>query len=370
MNGLRNRIVFNLSSNAVLILSLLVIATSCSKKQDDVIRIGVIGPLTGEGATYGEAMQRGFELAFENETKIKLVYEDSKLSAKEGVAAIQKLISANKVKVVLGAAASSVTIAIAPIAERSKIILFSSISTSDDLQNAGEYIFRNVPRNEIQGTTAAQFIYESLGGRNVAIFKKNDEYANNLSRSFKQAFENLGGSILFEEAYEPSSSDFRTSVAKIKNVNAEAVYIPGNYQEVALFLKQAREGGLKVDFVGGDGSYSPELISLAGNAAESTYYTLMSVRKNDYYQNFHSVFKTKYDREPDVYDAYAYEAASIILMAIKEVGYDATMIKDYLLDHTFNASLTGELTFDIDGEVDRVYGVVEVKQGEFVDVEW
>ena len=160
----------------------LLFAVSCSKKAPPPsrVKIGVVGPFTGEGATYGESMRRGFELAFENEPTIKLVYEDSKLSPKDGVAGIKKLISADKVQVVMGAAASGVTLAMAPIAEKNKVILFSSISTSDDLRTSGAYIFRNVPRNEIQGITAARFLIENLAQERVVILKKNDEYATNL----------------------------------------------------------------------------------------------------------------------------------------------------------------------------------------------
>ena len=336
-------------------------------KKPEIMKIGVIAPLTGDGATYGDAMRRGFELAFEDETGFQLIYEDSKLSAKDGVSAINKLISSDKVQVVLGAAASSVSLAMAPIAERNKVILFSSISTSDDLRKSGEYFFRNVPRNEVQGITAAEYLYNTLSKKKVVVFKKNDEYATNLSKSFKQRYIALGGEILLDDAYQPETRDFKSIITKIKGLNPPAVYIPGNYQETALFLKQAYEAGLNSTFIGGDGSYSPELISIAGNAAEGSMYTIMAVEKNDYYNSFKDRFVKKYSREPDVYDAYAFEAAEIIIKAIKNTSYDASKIKKYLLSNYFD-SLTGQLTFDVDGEVDRNYGIVKVVGGEFNEV--
>jgi branched-chain amino acid transport system substrate-binding protein len=255
----------------------------------------------------------------------------------------------------------------APIAEENKVILFSSISTTDDLRKSGEYIFRNVPRNEIQGITAARFLVRKLGKLRIVILKKNDEYGTNLSRSFREEAKNLGGEILLDDAYQPGTGDFRTIIAKIKALDPQAVYIPGNYQEVAAFLKQAYESGLKTTFAGGDGSYSPELTKIAGNAADGSYYTIMAVRHNDYYAHFRKLFVKKYGQDPDVYDAYAYEAASIILQAIKDVGYDASKIRDYLLTHSFD-SLTGALKFDKDGEVEREYGIVQVQEQKFVDV--
>lgn len=361
----RHRIaLWSLLAVLALTLTLTWIGTSgCNKKAEEVT-IGVIAPLTGDGATYGAAMKRGFELATAGRN-IRLIYEDSKLQPKEGVTAIQKLISQDKVKVVFGAAASGVTLAMAPIAERNGVILFSSISTTDELKNAGQYVFRNVPRNEIQGVTAADFVHDVLKCKRPAILKKNDEYGTNLADSFADRIAALGDTVVFDEAYNPGETDFRTTITKIKKQNPGMVYIPGNYQEVAVFLVQAKEAGLKVPLVGGDGSYSPELINLAGDAANGSYYTMMAVKKQPFYDSFEAAFKAKYNRDPDVYDAYAYEAGIILLTAIDSVGYDATKIKDFLLKHRFEESLTGPLTFDEFGEVNRQYGIVTVKNGQF-----
>jgi len=168
---------------------------SCSKEQG-IYKIGVIGPFTGEGATYGAAMKRGIELALEeinasggiNGNRLVAIYEDSKLLPKEGVNAFNKLVQIDKVPVIIGAAASRVTLAIAPLAQKNKVVLLSSISTSDSLRHVGDFIFRNVPPNSIQGKTAAYFIIQKLHKRKVAIFYKNDEYGSDLTKSFKKFF--------------------------------------------------------------------------------------------------------------------------------------------------------------------------------------
>lgn len=372
------------ASAATILLALIsiIVLSACPKPQGDrptngngskppagSIRIGVVAPLTGEGATYGASMKRGFDLAFKEEPRFTLVYEDDKLSPSGGVTALNKLISADKVKVVLGSAASSVTLAMAPIAESNKVILFSTISTSDDLRKSGEYFFRNVPRNEVQGFTGAEFLYNHLKKRTVAIVKKNDEYGTNLSTSFKSKFEELGGKVVFEEAYTPSTKDFRAIIAKVKKQKPDAIYTPGNYEEVASFLKQLTEAKVTLPILGGDGSYSPELIKIAGNAAEGFYVTMMTVGQTDYYTKFKEQFVSTYNRDPDVYDAYAYEAGKIIMQTIDAVGNDATKIRDYLLSTTFD-SVTGPLKFDADGEVDRKYGVLQVRGSKFIEVDW
>lgn len=352
-------------------LFIVFIGAQCNKGNNDsneVVKIGVIAPLTGDGASYGASMKRGIDLAFKNDSLIHLIYEDDKLDSKEGVTIINKLINIDKVKVVLGSAASGVTISLAPIAEKNKVILFSTISTSDNLKTAGDYFFRNVPRNEIQGKTAAEFLFYSKKVKTAGIYSENDEYGTNLSKSFKSKFEELGGIINFEDSYSSGQSDFKTALVRAKSSGIQALFIPGNYKESAIILKQARELNLNIFIIGGDGSYSPELITIGGNALEGFCLTLMSVDKeSEYYKNFLNDFTKKYSKEPDIYDAYAFEGGMIILEAIKKVGYDADKIKQYLYSTTFK-SMTGDLKFDIDGEVQRNYGITEVQNGKFQEI--
>lgn len=343
-----------------------VLIVSCSKNEQK-IRIGVVAPLTGDGATYGASMKRGFDLAFDNSKGFDLIYENSKLNPTDGVNALIKLIIQDKVKVVLGAAASGVTIAMVPVADKNQVIVFSSISSSDALTGMSKYFFRNVPTNKSQGITAAKFLFNRLMKKRVAIIKKNDAYGINLSTSFKGEFKQLGGKIIYEDGYNPGTSDFRSLILKLKQINPDAVYLPGNYQEVAQFLKQAKEMNLKSIFMGGDGSYSPELIKIAGDAANGSYYTQFAINQNNYFNNFKKKFVKKYNRQPDIYDSYSYEAANIILQAIDSAGYNSLSIRNYLLNHSFT-SLTGQLKFINDGNVDREYGVLTVKDGKFVGV--
>lgn len=351
-----------------LLLFFLVLTISSCNQNDNIMKIGIIAPLTGEGATYGDAMKKGFELAFEDDENYLLVYEDSKLDAKEGVSAINKLISFDNTQVIYGAAASSVTLAIAPIAEKEKRIILSSISTADDIQNSGDFIFRNVPSNYVQGITAADFLMQELGILNIGVLKENDDYGISISKSFIGQLKNNGGNLLVEETYTSTDTDFRTQLQKIKEANVEALFIPGNYEESAMILKQAKELNLNVPIIGGDGSYSDNLIEVAGNAADGFYCTHFAMDKTSgFYNDFFKMFKSKYGDEPNVYEAYAYEAGMILKKSLDTVGNEGTLIKDYLLKNTFE-SLTGELNFDKNGEVKRTFGVLKVSNGKFTNI--
>ena len=333
---------------------------SCGQNEKNK-SIGVIAPLTGEGATYGASMKRGVELAMKG-TGINLIFEDDKLSAKDGVAAFQKLNSLDKVTLIYGSAASGVTAAIVPTANQNKVVLFSSISTSDTLDNAGPYFYRNVPANAIQGKTAAEFIVNKLNGKSVAIFNKNDEYGANLASSFRERIQVLGAKVVYDSAYQSTDTDFRNQLLKIKKSGADAAFIPGNYQDTGMILKQASELGIQTIWIGGDGSYSPSLIKYAGSSAEGFICTIMDVDKTtSMYKDFKKVFYTEYARDPDVYDTYAYEAGLILKETVLKGGGG---YKEYLDGTTFQ-SFSGPLKF-VNGQVNRSYGLFKIQDGNFV----
>lgn len=373
----------------VLIIIIAFASQGCIKQQDsNVIKIGVVGPFTGEGATYGDAMKRGIGLAIDelnntggiSDKKIEAIYEDDKLSPKDGVNAFNKLSQFDKVPVVIGSASSSVSLAIAPVAEKNKVVLFSPISTADALKDAGDFFFRNIPPNNIQATTAAYFIKDYLKIDKVIVFYQNNDYGVNMDKVFTQTFQTLFGSVAEHVSYETGQADFKTSLFKIKEKKPGLVYIPGTYQENALILKQAREIGLKAAFMSGDGAYSPQLLKIAGKAAEGFYLTQMILPSNDkspILKKFYASFEAKYKQSPDVYSAYSYDAMMTIAKALADcyseqkgkacTGED---VKNALYKTQYEG-VTGVTKFDNFGEpVDKYYSIYTVKNGDFAPVDW
>jgi branched-chain amino acid transport system substrate-binding protein len=364
----------------VAIAALLLVVLAKRRSPSQTLRIGCITPLTGEGATYGAATKRGLDLAVEkvnsaggvNGKKIEVIYEDDQMNPRTATSAIQKLISIDKVPVIIGAFGSSITLAIAPIAEKSRVVLFTASSTADAIKDAGDYIFRNVPPNSAQGKTAAEFARSSLKAQSACIFHMNNDYGVSLTTSFRSTFEGSGGKILSIETYNPGAIDFRAQLTKIRSLRPDIIFYPGHYQESGLILKQARELGITATFVGGDGSYSPELIKVAGPAAEGSYYTLMAMGfgiSDQQIHTFTSDFQKKYAQEPDVYSAYAYDALMIVVGAIRAGGYTADGIKGALYSTKNFKGVTGVTRFDAYGEVDKPFGVYKVERGNFILVQ-
>lgn len=343
---------------------------SCNNENKEsakrTIKVGAVIPLSGEVATYGESLRKGFEIAVaEDSGKFQIIYEDSKADKNTGISGINKLISQDKVQFVFGDATSGVTLAIAPVAEKNKVVLFDAIATSDAIIKSGDYVFRNAPSNYKQAIKAAAFITGDLKSNDIAIIYNQTDYGVNLSDKFKTELKGKNIIPVYEAGYQDGTTDFKTILSKLKSSNAKAVFVPGNYEETANMLKQARQMGITIPFVGTDGAYSPKLIEIAAGATDNFYLTMMGVDiNNEMYKNFMAAYKAKYNNEPDVFAAYGYEAAKILFQAISKEGNNSDKVKQNLYSTTFK-SFTGDLKFDSDGEVIRDYVILKVVDGNF-----
>src|SRR3989338_10042895 len=217
-------------------------------------KIGVMYPLTGDGASYGLPIQRTTKIAIDeinakggvNGRKLEAIYEDGKCNPKDGNAAAQKLVNIDKVEVIIGGVCSGETLGAAPIAEENKVALISPSATSPDITNAGDFIFRLAPSDAFAGIVAAEYASKDLKTSKAAIISETTDYAQGLRNVFKSYFEDLGGEIVADETYNPEDTDFRTQVTKVKAANPDIIYlVPQAPQKGLLLVKQIKEAGLK-----------------------------------------------------------------------------------------------------------------------------
>ena len=237
------------------LLLVLVFLSACSNPTSNVIKeeqyteIGVILPLTGPGAAYGIPEKEGIELGLEElnnhrATPIKLIFEDSETEPSAGVIAFNKLIQISKVKTVIGAMSSSVTLAISPIAEQNQIILISPGSSNPELSNAGDYIFRLYPSDDYQGKILADYVKKNKL-TNTGILYLNNDYGLGLKNKFKEEYtKDKNYEVITEVAYNRGEKDFRTYLTKLKKDNIKTILIIAAGQENANILIQAKELGL------------------------------------------------------------------------------------------------------------------------------
>ena len=355
------------------------LSNSNEPKLADSIKIGFIGPLTGEAAPYGTPVKEGIELALKDAVKsglfkegqIEIIYEDAKCEAAQATLAAQKLINIDKVEVIFGGQCSGETLAIAPIVEQSKVLLISSFSTSPDVTNAGDYVFRVPASDANSGKVMASLIVKD-GFKNIGLVSEKTIAAQTIIPVFEEALGNNGGNIAYKESFSSESNEFMTVATKIKQANPEALYM--NVQTGAAGSRMTKalkdlgyNGQIYTFFITGDDFVK------SGNWVNGVKILDYRAAKSDKdLAEFMEKFVAEYKKEP----AYSfgatlgYDTGAIIFEAINKVGNDADAIKDYLYQMKTRPSITGNLTFDQNGDPlgNDVYFVRQVVNNELVDL--
>ncbi|MFE3972773.1 MULTISPECIES: ABC transporter substrate-binding protein [unclassified Peribacillus] len=349
----------------------------------DTIKIGVNLELSGGVASYGQSIAEGLELATAeinkegiDGKKIKLIKVDNKSEASEATSGAIKLTSQDKVAAIVGAATSTNSIAQVQIAQDNKVPVISPSGTSPEItfskDKLNDYIFRTSFIDPFQGTVAANFATKEIKAKSAAIYiDSSSDYSKGLAAAFKEQFEKNGGKIVAEEAYIAKDTDFRSTLTRLKSAKPDFIFLPGYYEEAGLIVKQARETGLDVPFMGGDGWDSPKLVEIAGaKALNNTFITnhYSSGDPDEKIQKFVSAFKAKYkDKSPDAFNALGYDTGYFLADAIKRAGSaDSEKIKE-ALEKTKNLELvTGTFTLDKKHNPIKSATILEFKEGKQV----
>lgn len=329
----------------------------------DTIKIGANLELSGGVASYGQSILEGLELAIEeinkegiDGKKIELVKVDNKSEGSEATSAALKLITQDDVVASVGAATSGNTIAQVQIAEDNETPIISPSGTSPDITfkdgKLNEFAFRTSFIDPFQGTVAANFATQEIKATKAAIYLDSaSDYSKGLAAAFVEQFEANGGEIVAEEAYVAKDTDFRATLTRLKAAEPDFIFLPGYYEEAGLIVKQAREAGLDIPIMGGDGWDSPKLVEIAGNEAlNNTFITnhYSSGDPDEKIQEFVKAFKAKYsDKSPDAFNALGYDTGYFLADAIKRAGStDSVKIKDALASTKDLELITGTFTLD------------------------
>lgn len=356
-------------------LALVAGAAAVSTAHADDIRIGQYVSLTGTTATFGQSMNKGVTMAIDDANaaggilgqKIKLITEDDQSKPEEAKTAVIKLIKQQRVVALLGEIASSRSLAAAPEAQRAGIPMVSPASTNPKVTQVGDYIFRTCFIDPFQGSTMAKFAHDTLKVNQVAILKdvKND-YSVGLAEFFERTFTGLGGQVVATESYSEGDTEFRAVLTAIRAKNPQAIYVPGYYTEVGLIARQARELGLKVPLLGGDGWDSEKTLEIGGDAVNGSYYTnhLSAEDPSPVVQGFIQKYKAKNGEVPDAMAVLGYDAARILLDAIKRAGStEGAKIRAALASTKDFPGVSGSITIDADRNSKKNIVVLKIDGG-------
>ncbi len=347
-----------------------------TKEELKEIKVGAICPLTGDAAVYGQWFKNGIDLALEEinsqggikNRKLIVIYEDSRADPKEGISAVQKLITVHNVSAIIGAMASSVTLAIAPIAEKNKVVLLSPASSAPKITYAGDYVFRNWSSDVFEGKIMVDFAYEKLDIKRVAVLYINNEYGVGIKDVFETYFRKRGGMVVNSESYEQGATDFRTQLTKIKSKQPEAIYLPTMAKEAGQILRQAQEIGVQAQFLSIMGVEAPIVLKVAGKAAEGVIYSYPGFdpeSPSEIVQRFQAKYMAKYGEKAEAFAAHSYDALKIIASAIEKADCNADGIKNVLYEIKDFPGVTGQTTFDENGDVIKPVMIKVIKDGKF-----
>ena len=361
----------------ICLFALIVAMSGCTKTNTTDIKIGAILPLTGDIASYGKNAQSGIDLAVDeinkaggvNGKKIVVVYEDDKGKANEAVNALSKLIAVDKVPIVMGSAASSVTLAMCPIANEKKTVLISPISSSKELTDkGGAYFFRVCPSDAFQSRILADWIW-SKGYKTVGIMYVNNSWGVGIKEEFEMSYAKLGGKVLSAEALMEGQKDFKTMITKVTLSKSSAIFAPTHGIEGGILLKQLKEMKVILPVFGADVWSSPELITSGGNATNGVKLTLPAKPAGAKYNDFAKKYEHKFNKIPDVYAAYSYDMMLIIAAGLKAGNTTGAKMQAYLKKMTPFDGVTGITVFDEHGDVvTKSFMKQEIMQGKYIEI--
>lgn len=336
------------------------------------IVIGEYGSLTGSEATFGISTDNGVKMAIDEKNKaggikgkqIKLIALDDQGKSEEAAAVVTRLITQNNVIAVIGEVASSRSLAAAPIAQQNKVPMISPSSTNPKVTEVGDYIFRVCFIDPFQGTVMAKFAAENLKAKKVAILRDvKSDYSVGLADYFIKKFQELGGSISSDQSYQSGEMDFKAQLTQIKGSKPDAIFIPGYYTEVGLIARQARQLGLTVPLLGGDGWDSAKLFEIGGTAINGNYFSnhYTTETTDPVVLDFIKKYKERFGEVPDGLAALGYDSAKILFEAMERAPeLTPKAIRDQLALTKDFMGVTGKISMDPQRNATKPAVVVKV----------
>ncbi len=343
--------------------------------EEDTLLLGEVGSLTGAQATFGVSTRNGIELALEEANaaggvkgkKLAVRVYDDQGKPEEAAQAVTRLITQDKVLLILGEVASSNSIAMAEKAQPAGVPMITPSSTNVEVTQKGDYIFRVCFTDPFQGYVMAKFAADHLKVKKVAILQDNKSaYSMGLSDVFTEKFQGMGGRITTRESYSQGDTDFRAQLTAIKKTRPEAVYVPGYYSDVGVIARQARELGLMVPLLGGDGWDSEKLFELGGSAIQGSYFS------NHYspdspeprVRQFIDRYKKAYGGVPDSMGALGYDAARVAIAALERAeSLTGPAIRDAIAQTKDFPGVAGTITLDENRNAVKPAVVLQVEEG-------
>lgn len=349
-----------------------------SASAQEVIRIGVVGALTGSFAATGQSQLTGAEMkakelnAAGGKYKIELFSEDDASNCNQSANATVKLITQSRVSAILGAINSPCALAMVPLTQRYKIPQFTVGVGTAITKQGSEWIFRVAVAANGQTKELASYAVKELKHDKIAILYSDDEYGASMANGFKDALATMNLQPAAMEVFPRADQDFTGQLTTVKRSGATALYPIGSYIAAALIAKQAKQLGMNLQLLGDTGNATPKYIELGGEFVEGSVLVepFTPADPDPKNQAFVAKYKELYSRDPDGWVAEMYDAVGMIHQAVEKAGKaDPKVIRDHVAGFTPEApyiGILGKWAFDKSGDASFPLYKVQVKNGQKV----
>ena len=367
---------FALAVAGIMTMSFTACGNNSQSADSDTFKIGGIGPLTGDAANYGNSVKNGCQVAVDeinaaggaNGKKLELLFEDDVNDAEKSVNAYNTLMDQG-VQAIVGSVTSSPCIAVAAESANDGILQITPSGSAKEC-TAGSNAFRICFTDPLQGEVMAKYIKDKGINKIAMIYDVSNDYSKGIHDSFAAKFTVLGGQLVDDESFSKGDIDFKTQLTKVKTSGAEALFLPIYYTEVGYISQQAATLGLNIPYYGCDGwdGIIKQLNGDTKNIEGATYLTpFVATDTSEKVQAFVNTYKEKYNAEPDQFAADGYDAVYAIKAAIEKAGDDTSneALVSAMTQISVNG-LTGDMTFDENGEPNKSAKVVVIKDGQYV----
>lgn len=346
------------------------------------LKFGVADPLTGPAAIFGLDQMQAVRWAVEdinakggvNGRKLEAIIADHQTKPEVGIAVVNKFISVDKVPVFI-TAFSNVVKAVAPTANREKVLMLSVGANSPEVKNLGDYVYTMFPLADIDMKALGSYMVKTKGKKRAAVLFVNHETGIEGAKVFAQSFKQAGGEVVINESYEETRSDFTGLVLKVRSANPDMVHIHSNVSDFTAIVAQMRQLGLTTQVTSFQTAFNPKMIQEIGAGAEGIIVTAMapSVEDNPNVAGYLDRWQKAFKREPIglPYTQYFHDAPYVVAALYKWVldrnlPITGENMRKALLDiKTFDLPLTTRIKFNDDHTVDSQTYFWEVKNGKF-----
>jgi branched-chain amino acid transport system substrate-binding protein len=299
-------------------------------KPAQTIKIGMGAPMTGDNAAFGQDISQGEKLAVTDAGQFKgfsfeLVAQDDGGTAEGGAAVANKLVSDPTVVAIAGHIFSGATKAAIPIYEKAGLPMMSPSATNPDLTKQGSKVFnRLVFTDAFQGKSAAEYLYNTLKVKQLAIMHDGQAYGQGLAQVVNDTFTSLGGTVVAFQAITPGESDYSAVLADIASKKPQAIFYGGYVAEAVVLVNQMKQSGLQgVTFFGDDGTFGQDFLDRSGANGEGAYATSLIPASSPAKDKFDAAYKAAYGTDPGKLSPYswtAYDASAVLIKAIEQVA--------------------------------------------------